>query len=101
MHRIDIGPSSMGAPPEVTRTDSWTEPTFGDGISSGYDHVVLVGKGSDSGVRKTPVEHQMIQDHWDFDEIYGKSRLASTVVLTPEMDGMTIYVPDRIVDDCP
>jgi hypothetical protein len=101
MHRIDLGPASMGAAPEVARTESWTEPTFGEGITSGYDHVVLVGKGSDSGVRKTPIEEQMLQDHWDFDEIYDKSRLASTVILTPEMDGMTVYVPDRIIDDIP
>jgi hypothetical protein len=101
MHRIDIGPASIGAPPEMARTDSWTEPTFGEGITSGYDHVVLVGKGTDSGARTTPIEQQMLQDHWAFDEIYDKSRLASTVVLTAEMDGMTVYVPDRIIDDCP
>jgi hypothetical protein len=43
----------------------------------------------------------MINDHWDFDEIFDKSRLASAVVLTKEMDNMTVFVPDRIVDDVP
>jgi len=27
--------------------------------------------------------------------------LASAITLTKEMDGMTVYVPDRIVDDIP
>lgn len=101
MHRIELGPASMGGVPEVDRTESWTEPTFGEGMSSGYDHVVLVGNGSTTGVRKTYIEQQMLQDYWDFDEIYEGSRLASTVILTPEMNGMTVYVPDRVVDDVP
>lgn len=91
----------MGGPPEVARTDTWTEPTFGEGITSGYDHVVLVGNGTETAPRKTYIENQMLEDHWDVDEIYEGSRLASTVTLTKEMDGMTVYVPDRIVDDIP
>lgn len=63
--------------------------------------MVLVGKGADTAARKTPIEEQMIDDHWDFDEIYEGSRLASAVTLTKEMDGMVVYVPDRIVDDIP
>lgn len=102
MHGIDLGPSSTGAAPEVARTDSWIEPTFGEGPSSGYDHVILGGAGSKSiPARMTPIEEQMLDDHWDFDEIFDGSRLASTVTLTKEMDGMTVYVPDRIVDDIP
>jgi hypothetical protein len=101
MHGIDIGPSSAGSPPEVQRTETWYEPTFGEGSTSGYDHVVLVGKGSASATRKTPIEEQMLEDYWDWDEIYEGSRLASAVVLTKDMDGMTVYVPDRIVDDVP
>ena len=91
----------MGGAPEVARTDTWIEPTFGEGINSGFDHVVLVGNGKDTAARKTPIEQQMLEDHWDFDEIYEGSRLASTIVLTKEMDGMTVYVPDRIADDIP
>lgn len=101
MHGIDIGPSSTGSAPEVQRTETWYEPTFGEGSTSGYDHVVLVGKGSTSATRKTPIEEQMLEDNWDWDEIYEGSRLASAVVLTKDMDGMTVYVPDRIVDDVP
>jgi len=101
MQKIDIGPSSQGAAPEIARTERWIEPTFGEGTTSGYDHVVLVGNGADTASRMTPIERQMIDDHWDWDEIFAGSRLASAVVLTKEMDGMTVYVPDRIVDDVP
>lgn len=101
MQGIDIGPASVAGAPEIQRTDSWTESTFGEGTTSGYDHVVLVGKGSNHATRKTSSEIQMLEDHWDFDEIFDGSRLASAVRLTKDMDGMTVYVPDRIVDDIP
>jgi len=101
MHGIDIGPESHGAAPEIERTERWIEPTFGEGVTSGYDHVVLVGKGTETAARMTPIEQQMLEDHWDWDEIFEGSRLASAVTLTKEMDGMTVYVPDRIVDNIP
>lgn len=70
-------------------------------MSAGYDHVVLVGKGAASADRITPIEQQMIEDYWDFDDIYEGSRLASAIVLKKEMDGMTVYVPDRLTEDVP
>lgn len=101
MHGIDLGPASTTAPPEMKRTENWMEPTFGEGVTSGFDHVVLAGKGASSAVRMTPTEQDMLEDYWDFDEIFDGSRLASSVVLTKEMDGMTVYIPDRVVDDVP
>lgn len=101
MQGIDIGPSSVCAAPEVARTERWIEPTFGEGATSGYDHVVLVGSGSDAVARKTPAEEQMLEDYWEWDELFSGSRLASAVMLTKEMDGMTVYVPDRLADDVP
>ena len=101
MQGIDIGPSTSGAKPEVARTETWIEPTFGEGPTSGYDHVVLVGKGVETADRPTYAEMTQLEDYWDFDEIYEGSRLASAVTLTKEMDGMTVYVPDRLADDNP
>lgn len=101
MQGIDLGPASFCAPPEVVRSERWTEPTFGEGATSGFDHVVIVGNGTATATPKTPIEEKMLNDYWDVDEIYSGSRLASAVVLTKEMDGMIVYVPDRIVDDCP
>lgn len=101
MQGIDIGPMSGGSKPETPRTETWMEPTFGEGPTSGYDHVVLTGKGADKVIRLTSAERQQLEDHWDWDEIYENSRLASVVTLSKDMEGMVVFVPDRIVDDCP
>lgn len=98
---IDLGPASVGAPYEVVRTENWTEPTFGEGVNSGFDMVVLVGNGVATAEPKSYLEDQMISDYWDEDEIFDGARLASAVTLTKEMDGMIVYIPDRLADDVP
>lgn len=101
MHEIDIGPSSDGAVVQKVQSDTWTEPLFGEGPTSGFDHVLLNGNGVDTIPPKTHVEDRMLRHYWDDDEIYPESRLASLVEITKEMDGMVVFVPDRIVDDMP
>ena len=101
MHGIDIGPECAAGPPQIQRSDTWIEPTFGEGPTSGFDHVVLTGKGADTAPLKTDQEDMMLSDYWDDDEIYPESRLACMVTLTKEMDGMIVYVPDRIADEIP
>jgi len=77
------------------------EPLFGEGPTSGYDHVLLNGNGAESAPQRNQTELRMLGDYWDPDEIRPESRLASMVPLTKEMDGMNVFVPDRIVDDIP
>jgi hypothetical protein len=36
---------TVGGPPMVVHSERWTEPVFGEGPTSGYDHVVLTGPG--------------------------------------------------------
>ncbi|GFH49497.1 hypothetical protein CTEN210_05973 [Chaetoceros tenuissimus] len=98
---IDLGPASVGGAVEAVRSDTWTEPLYGEGPSTGYDHVLLVGNGADTAAPITPHEKSALGDYWDEDEIFPESRLACMVTVTKEMDGMTVYVPDRIVDDIP
>tara|TARA_B110001450_G_scaffold225005_1_gene222956 strand:- start:148 stop:279 length:132 start_codon:yes stop_codon:yes gene_type:complete len=43
----------------------------------------------------------MIEDYWDFDEIFPESRLASMITLTKKMNGMIVYVPHRVDDSNP
>jgi hypothetical protein len=99
MHDIELGPHSIGGPGEMRRSDTWVEPLYGEGATSGFDHVVLAGPGIHTGPQKTEQEQSMIDQYWDFDEIYDDSRLACCVQLTKEMNGMIVYVPDRLVDD--
>lgn len=101
MNLIDLGPSSVGGSVEEVRSDTWTEPLYGEGPTTGYDHILLVGNGVETAKPKTWVEEKALSQYWDDDEIFPESRLASQVIVTKEMDGMTVYVPDRIVDDIP
>ena len=81
--------------------ERWTEPLFGEGPTSGYDHVVLSGPGVDTAGPITRSEERMLEDYWDFDEIFPESRLASMIILTKAMDGMIVYVPPRVDDSNP
>jgi hypothetical protein len=100
-HQIDLGPASVGGPVEAKRSDEWTEPLFGEGPTTGFDHVLLSGNGVDTCPPRTETEMEAIQDYWDDDEIYPESRLACVIPITKAMDGMIVFVPDRIIDDIP
>eukprot|EP00586_Coscinodiscus_wailesii_P002561 CAMPEP_0172483634 /NCGR_PEP_ID=MMETSP1066-20121228/10675_1 /TAXON_ID=671091 /ORGANISM="Coscinodiscus wailesii, Strain CCMP2513" /LENGTH=182 /DNA_ID=CAMNT_0013247599 /DNA_START=88 /DNA_END=636 /DNA_ORIENTATION=- len=100
-HQIDLGPSMVGAPVEAVRSDTWTEPLYGEGATSGYDMVVLGGNGVDTTLPMDASEKKQLRDYWDADDLYPESRLASQIVVNKEMDGMVVYVPDRLIDDCP
>lgn len=101
MNNIDLGPASVGGPVEEVRSDTWTEPLYGEGPTTAYDHVLLVGKGAETAKAKSWVEERVLKDFWDDDEIFPESRLATQVLVTKEMNGMTVYVPDRLCDDIP
>mmetsp|Transcript_109796 Transcript_109796/g.153868 ORF Transcript_109796/g.153868 Transcript_109796/m.153868 type:complete len:171 (-) Transcript_109796:71-583(-) len=100
-NEVELGPVNSCGPPEVVQSERWTEPVFGDGPTSGYDHVVLNGPGVDTADPPTNSEKRMLEDYWDFDEIFPESRLASQVKLTQSMDGMIVYVPHRLDDSNP
>eukprot|EP00568_Trieres_chinensis_P004469 CAMPEP_0183307366 /NCGR_PEP_ID=MMETSP0160_2-20130417/17289_1 /TAXON_ID=2839 ORGANISM="Odontella Sinensis, Strain Grunow 1884" /NCGR_SAMPLE_ID=MMETSP0160_2 /ASSEMBLY_ACC=CAM_ASM_000250 /LENGTH=178 /DNA_ID=CAMNT_0025470939 /DNA_START=58 /DNA_END=594 /DNA_ORIENTATION=+ len=101
MHGIELGPATCGHESSKVHSDEWTEPLYGEGPGSGFDHVLLVGNGADTAKPRDGLEMRMLEHYWDEDEIFPESRLATQVTLTKEMDGMTVYVPDRIVDDIP
>ena len=101
MQNVDIGPMSNVGKPETKRSDTWYEPTFGEGPTSGYDHVILSGNGVDTAARVNYAEQENLEDYWEWDELFDGSRLASCIELTKEMDGMIVYVPPRVADNCP
>lgn len=100
-NEVELGPMTMCGPSQIVHSERWTEPVFGDGPTSGYDHVVLSGPGVDTAAPMTHAEERMIEDYWDFDEIYPESRLASMIKLTKGMDGMIVFVPPRVDDSNP
>jgi hypothetical protein len=101
MHNLYLGAASIGGKEVIKRTENWTERVFGEGTCSGYCMVVISGNGADTAEPKTYWEEHMISDYWEPDEIFENSRLATNVTITPEMDGMVIYVPERKDDEIP
>lgn len=101
LNGVELGPASEGGLVEAERSDTWTEPLYGEGPTTGFDHILIVGNGADTARPKTYKEVAALGDYWDEDEIFPESRLATQVFVTKEMDGMTVYVPDRLVDDIP
>lgn len=100
-NEVELGPSSIGGPSEIVHSETWTEPVFGAGPTSGYDHVIVSGAGVNTATPVTDAETRMIEDYWDFDEVFPESRLASMITLTKDMNGMIVYVPPRVDDSNP
>lgn len=98
LHKIDVGPASFGAPESAIRSDTWTEPLYGEGPSTGYDMVVLSGNGTANIPPPDGNEIRQLKAYWQEWEIWPESRLACCITLTKEMDGMVVYVPDRVED---
>lgn len=95
-----MGPSALAGKWETRRTDTWLEPTFGEGVTEGFDHVVLTGSAIQAVDHPmTPPERDALGDMWAESEIYDGSRLACCVTLNKDMDNMVVYVPDRCDDD--
>ena len=84
----------------MKQTETWYEATFGEGSTGAFDHVVLTGKGAKAvDVRPSRTEIMSLHDYWEFDQIFEGSRLASCVTLNKGMDGMVVYVPERLEYD--
>ena len=45
---------TIGGPSEIVHSERWTEPVFGAGPTSGYDHVIVSGPGVDTATPMTP-----------------------------------------------
>ena len=96
MHGIEVGPCSVGGVKARVNSDTWTEDLYGEGACSGYDHVMLLGKGADTANVKCSSETEMLEEYWDPEDIGENSRLASMVFVNSNMDGMTVFVPDAL-----
>lgn len=101
MHGIELGPSSVGGIKDRVNSDTWIENLYGEGACSGYDHVMILGKGADAANMKCASESEMLNEYWDPEDIAENSRLASMVTVNAEMDGMTVFVPDALPWEAP
>jgi hypothetical protein len=60
----------LGGQVQAVRSDTWTEPLYGEGPTTGYDHVLLVGNGVETAEPITNVERKLLDQYWDEDEIF-------------------------------
>mmetsp|Transcript_20969 Transcript_20969/g.41558 ORF Transcript_20969/g.41558 Transcript_20969/m.41558 type:complete len:145 (+) Transcript_20969:1-435(+) len=101
MHGIDIGYQIMGAPVSKVHSERWTEDLFGEGPQLGHDHVLIPKEWMAKLPPRADYEVDLLDTIWDEDEITDASRLSCMLPLTMELDGMVVYLPDRVPDDCP
>lgn len=101
MHGIDIGAQIVGAPMYKIHNDRWTEDLYGEGPQLGHDHVMIPKEWADKMPPRYDQEVRALNENWDEDEINDRSRLACMIHLTKELDGLVVYMPDRVPDDCP
>jgi hypothetical protein len=82
-------------------SERWTEDLFGEGPQLGHDHVLIPKEWMAKCPPRVEQEVTLLATIWDPDEITDASRLACMLPLTKELDGMVVYLPDRVPDDCP
>ncbi len=81
--------------------ERWTEDLFGEGPQLGHDHVMIPNNWAAKIPPRFEQEVRALKENWDDEEINDNSRLASMIHLTKELDGIVVYMPDRVPDDCP
>ena len=102
MHGIDLGPSCVGTVVEKIHNERWTEDLFGEGPTTGFDHIKIPREFQGIVGDMDEAERFMMEQYWEGEDITeGASRLASMVHLTSEMHNMTVFIPDGLPDDCP
>ena len=79
---------------EKVHDEDWTEDLFGEGPVSSHSHVI-VGPG---WYEKMPPpcwgEKAVLEDILDPADLTPTSRLGTQVILTKELDGLVVFVPD-------
>jgi hypothetical protein len=89
----------MGDPVFKVHSERWTEDLFGEGPMLGHDHVMLPGEWLAKLPPRADYEVDLMQTVWDKEEVTAASRLACCVTLTKELDGIVVFLPDRVPDD--
>mmetsp|Transcript_6562 Transcript_6562/g.23428 ORF Transcript_6562/g.23428 Transcript_6562/m.23428 type:complete len:111 (-) Transcript_6562:136-468(-) len=96
LHGIDIGPTSCGGPIEKVHNEVWTEALYGLGPCLGYDHIQIPKRWRDIIPPMQHDEEDLLNVYWDIEDINASSRLATFVTMTPELDGIQVFIPDGI-----
>ena len=90
--------SGGGVTHQYKRSERWIEDAYGEGPSSWASHVVVPKEWNDKIPEPMYAELETL-DLIDSVDRAPTSRLATQIVLTKELDGMTVYVPDPPPND--
>jgi hypothetical protein len=100
-HKLDFlvdDSQGTGTPLFKKNSDTWTEDTYGTGVSSNIAHVVLPDKWYETFPPPYPDEVDQVSKLED--KIRDpRSRLATELVLEKKHDGLTVFVPDHLPID--
>ena len=80
------------------RSERWIEDAYGEGPASWSSHVVIPKEWYEKLPEPMFAEKETL-DLVDPEDITPTSRLATEIVLTKDLDGMTVYVPDPPPND--
>ena len=99
---VDGACGGGGSPRDLLHKDGgWYEPKYGEGASCYFCHVIVPKSHYDLLPPKRPDEVEQLAQYPFPEDMTDTSRLACQVVLTKEMDGMVIYIPDGPPSDLP
>ena len=85
---------------EIVHNDVWTEDVFGESAVSNLSHVVVSNEWLAKLPPASPAEVRCINE-LDDDVKTSNSRLGSEIVLTKDLDGIVVNVPDPPPSDIP
>ena len=85
---------------EIIHNEIWTEDVFGESAVSALSHVVVANEWLAKMPPASPAEMRCINE-LDDDVKTGNSRLGSEIVLTKDLDGLVVNVPDPPPSDIP
>ncbi|EWM29895.1 2fe-2s iron-sulfur cluster binding domain protein [Nannochloropsis gaditana] len=105
MHDIELesGCGGGGAVQQKKHSERWTEDLFGRGPCCHFCHVKIPSPWINTIHDKQPAtekEHELLEEHWQ-EEATDNSRLGCQVMLTKNLDGMQVFIPDGPPADCP
>ena len=86
---------------ELHTEGNWFEPKYGEGANCYFCHVIVPKSHYHLLPPKRPDEAEQLANYPFAEDMTDTSRLACQVVLTKEMDGMVVYVPDGPPSDLP
>jgi len=98
-HKVLVSESSEVDPDpfSVQATENWKEDVFGEGLDTYHTHVLVQPAWIEKMPPIEPDEEDMLEkmEYLGRYERTPESRIASVIVLTKEMDGLEVFVPDQ------